>query len=198
MDKWKSSKKEETNPDTGLPLPPTPFSTPVPNDPGVVSDASRPVPRVLPGENPLDANSRKPGDAQSDERDGEAKVLVESYFDSVHTIGLPATGDNAGAAITLMPGPNQVPARAWEKAKQQEMVKIQIREGNLLEMNGKSLEETGEKASVKTVEKTVDRKLLDTWARAEKRPAVLKAINAQLDKIGPSKPEETTKKGDEE
>ncbi len=92
-------------------------------------------------------------------------------------------------SFTLLPGVNQVDAANWASALQQKMVAIKVEAGHFVELNNKSLLELTPKKAAELVGLCVDKELLASWAKDEKREVVVKALKAQVKLLGPSKQE---------
>lgn len=92
----------------------------------------------------------------------------------------------------LLPGVNEVNAEEWTAAKKSAVVVGWIKEGVLEEGDAKvsltTLEKFSAAQAIELVEETVNGELLLEWQAAEKRGGVLAALQKQLDKLDPTKP----------
>lgn len=90
--------------------------------------------------------------------------------------------------LQLIPGKNLLDTpekiRLWDHAKKNDVVGHMLREKKLVEEG--SAAEDDEAEAVELVQGTNDVAVLETLREKESRPAVLKAIDAKLEKLGPT------------
>ena len=119
-----------------------------------------------------------------------ATVTIKNNNPRVETVAYAylatTSGGTKGLNFRLVPGNNEIDAEAWAKAMKLKIVKANVESGAWVEVGG-AMSESQEKQSIALIEDTLDRALLGKWKQAEKRPAVLAAIQAQLDKTDPAK-----------
>ena len=118
-------------------------------------------------------------------------IVVENTESRVISIGGVELKPDHQWKDTLLPGVNEVDEEAWKKALAVPAVRALVKEGKLKPEPGKradatALEDVDDALSL--IAKTVDRSLLEAWARREKRPQVRDAIEAQLKAIQPKAP----------
>lgn len=119
------------------------------------------------------------------------KTLVHNH--SGRPIHLSQPGSAAVHEIrTLLPGINAVNAETWGAAKAHQSVQRLIDAELLTEVQAKGEKAATEaklpasdKDALKLVAETVDRELLESWAKGEKREKLKRALASQLDKIKP-------------
>lgn len=86
----------------------------------------------------------------------------------------------------LMPGVNRVDEALWQRVKQWSTVKPLLEDRVLVERQlvpEGGLGKLAANDALDLLERTVDPRLLKDWAAADKRPAVQKAVQAQLRKV---------------
>jgi len=91
-----------------------------------------------------------------------------------------------GEHVRLLPGANEVDAKAWEAAKKIAVVRHYLDEGTFIEHATKSATAIGSLApaeAIRLVGETFDEALLQQMRAAEKRAEVLAAIEAQVAKV---------------
>ena len=93
--------------------------------------------------------------------------------------------------MRLMPGTNDVSKDVWERAKKHPAIKSRIKDGKIVFNGAKPsdsedlgpFEGKNAKDSIEVVEGTLDREVLKKWKDEETRVTVLKAIDAQIEKL---------------
>ena len=91
-----------------------------------------------------------------------------------------------GEHLRLLPGANEVDAKAWEQAKKIFVVRHYLDEGIFIEHPSKSASGIGtlsQGEALKLIAETFDESLLQQMRGAEKRAEVLAAIDAQVAKL---------------
>lgn len=151
--------------------------------------------------NPNDPKPRT-GAAQAPAESGGRKLLVINHSNSPIRIPIQEPGKDAEKDrpkvhdhITLLPGANAVDPDYWDLVKDIDTIKILCRKktrGGLevgdSRIDVSNLGSIGDEDEAKElVDETVDADLLRTWKRTEKRPALVKALEEQLEKIDPRK-----------
>lgn len=95
--------------------------------------------------------------------------------------------------VTLLPGVNEVDPSKWAKCEPidliRRLVKAGERKGGIVVGDPKKslrvLSDLDEDDAIETVEGTFDAALLGTWAKNDRRTAVLEAVVKQIDLIDP-------------
>lgn len=109
-------------------------------------------------------------------------------------LGLLGCQGQGEKTVALIPGVNKIDPADWEKMSKHPLIQARVESGALevLTAVGKAsaavdpvvqllAQKPGE--ALKLAAQTIDAGLLSAWAAAEKRPAVKKAIDAQLKKL---------------
>jgi hypothetical protein len=113
-------------------------------------------------------------------------VLVKNNSTSVFGTTVKENGNSVH--IVLSPGINEISNPHWEKMKHNPLIQKRINDG-LIEAAAGAEETNGDlsklhhKQATKIIEETFDVKLLGRWLDGETRPAVQRAITAQIDKL---------------
>lgn len=115
----------------------------------------------------------------------------------------------AGHGFRIVPGINQMPDAAWERAKDTRVIKQMLKDKVLIDQTPKELKEApaleapsietdeeddrprqpsalkavGQKKAIELVGETLDLQLLEDWRAQDDRPKVLAAIKAQIGRI---------------
>lgn len=150
----------------------------------------------------------KPAQAPAAKR----KVLVVNNTDSTYRIPImDSTGGKdprptTAAVIVLLPGANAVDPDEWELVEDYPIVKIMCRKGQRggFEVGDPRIDVRtlnsfkDEDEAKELIGATVDGSLLRDWLRADKRPAIVEAIEEQLEKIDPRRDRDTGGEGEEQ
>lgn len=113
---------------------------------------------------------------------------------AAHHRGLPPPHKKPGQMSdlkhhTLLPGVNAVGDDEWDEAKKLPLIKALLDNGTLAEIKpagkkkaAKDISEFKDTEAIKLVKETTDMDLLTSW-RENAKPAVLKAIDAQVEEL---------------
>jgi len=100
--------------------------------------------------------------------------------------------------LSLLPGVNEVDAKAWDEFKLSPSIKHCIAEGEIEELDFPTanpdspvqIDDLNQKEALALVKATFDSKLLERWAANESRKGVLDALEKQMDALKLKKDEE--------
>jgi hypothetical protein len=140
------------------------------------------------------------------------KILVVNNTDSTYRIPIMDSGSGkdprptTAAVIVLLPGANAVDPDEWDLVAEYPIVEILCRkkqrggfEVGDPRVDVRTLDSFKDEDEAKElVDATVDGDLLRSWLRAEKRPAIVTALEEQLEKIDPRRDREGSADEDQE
>ena len=115
----------------------------------------------------------------------DKKVLINNTVPRIQTIGV-RQDDGEILDIKLMPGINEVDADQWAKAvKDSPVLKNKVDEEEIVVQGTGTILNSRLPDAKRIISQTLDRELLTAWKAADKRPAVIAAIDEQLNLIKP-------------